>query len=197
MSVAVHAVRRAEVTAKDTAVVIGLGTIGMFVVTQLLARGVQNITVVVNKEFQRKMALELGVSVKNYQDAGEEKISGDVVFECVGRQESAVLAIKVAATSGRVVMVGNPYSDMAFPRNTYWKILRSQLSVLGTWNSSFTKEITDDWHTALDLLREKQDLVSKIITHRLPLEELETGLRIMRDKTEGYGKIMIVGRRDQ
>jgi len=69
--------------------------------------------------------------------------------------------------------------------------------VLGTWNSSFTKEITDDWHTALDLLREKQDLVSKIITHRLPLEELETGLRIMRDKTEGYGKIMIVGRRDQ
>ena len=190
LAVAVHAMRRAAVTENDSAVVIGFGTVGMLLATALSARGVRDITVVVNKDFQREKARELGVSAVSWDEAG--KVVGQVVFECVGKPETTVLAIEAAAPGGRVVMVGNPHSDMAFPRNIYWKILRSQLTVLGTWNSSFTKELTDDWHAALELLRDKQELVSRIITHCLPLDELETGLHIMWGKTEGYGKIMIV-----
>ena len=190
LAVAVHAMRRAAVTENDSAVVIGFGTIGMLLATALLAQGIRDITVILNKDFQREKARELGVSAVSWDEAG--RTAGQVVFECVGKPETAALAIEAAAPGGRVVMVGNPHSDMAFDRNTYWKILRSQLTVLGTWNSSFTKEPTDDWHAALELLRDKQELVSRIITHCLPLEELETGLHIMRDKTEGYGKILIV-----
>lgn len=190
LAVAVHAMRRAAVTESDSAVVIGFGTVGMLLATALSAQGVRDITVVVNKDFQREKARELGVSAMSGGETGQ--VAGQVVFECVGKPETAALAIEAAAPGGRVVMVGNPCSDMAFDRNTYWKILRSQLTVLGTWNSSFTKEPTDDWHAALELLRDKQELVSRIITHCLPLEKLETGLHIMRDKTEGYGKILIV-----
>ena len=190
LAVAVHAMRRATVTESDSAVVIGFGTVGMLLATALLAQGIQDITVIVNKEFQREKARELGVSAVSYDKAGQ--ISGQVVFECVGKPETAALAIEAVAPGGRVVMVGNPHSDMAFARNIYWEILRNQLTVLGTWNSSFMKEPIDDWHTALELLRDKQELISKNITHYLPLEELETGLHIMRDKTEGYGKILIV-----
>ena len=190
LSVAVHAMRRAAVTESDSAVVIGFGTVGMLLATALSAQGVRDITVVVNKDFQREKARELGVSAMSGGETGQ--VAGQVVFECVGKPETAALAIEAAAPGGRVVMVGNPCSDMAFDRNTYWKILRSQLTVLGTWNSSFAKEPTDDWHAALELLRDKQELVSRIITHCLPLEKLETGLHIMRGKTEGYGKILIV-----
>ena len=190
LAVAVHAMRRAAVTENDSAVVIGFGTVGMLLAVALSTQGVRDITVVVNKDFQRKKTQELGVAAVSWDEAG--KVVGQVVFECVGKPETAALAIEAAAPGGRVVMVGNPHSDMAFDRNTYWKILRSQLTMLGTWNSSFTKEPTDDWHVALELLRNKQKLVSRIITHCLPLEELETGLHIMRDKTEGYGKILIM-----
>ena len=61
---------------------------------------------------------------------------------------------------------------------------------MGTWNSSFTHENTDDWHYVLSRLEEKRVLPAELITHRYPLEQLEQGFGIMRDKTEDYVKIM-------
>lgn len=194
LAVAVHAVRRAGVTDGDCAVVVGFGTIGMLLTSVLMACGVKDITVVVNKESQLHKAQELGVCVQNFHEINTEKNTGRIVFECVGRPETASMALDLAAPGGCVVMVGNPHLDMFFPQNTYWKILRRQLTVLGTWNSSFTKDRLDDWHQALTLLQNNKNLVDGIITHRLPLENLETGLHIMRDKTETFGKIQIVRR---
>ena len=189
MAVAVHAVRRAKVTVNDSAVIIGFGTIGALMAIVLRSEGIRNITVVVNKESHRRRALAMGVHVENYS---ESNAVGTVVFECVGRQETVAKAIGSAAPEGRAVIVGNPHSDMQFDRNTYWKILRGQLTMIGTWNSAFTKDARDDWHQAVRLLRENGDLMESIITHCLTLEELETGLHIMRDKTESYGKIIVV-----
>ena len=169
--------------------IIGFGTIGALMAIVLRSEGIRNITVVVNKESHRRRALAMGVHVENYS---ESHAVGTVVFECVGRQETVAKAIGSAAPEGRVVTVGNPHSDMQFDRDTYWKILRGQLTMIGTWNSTFTKDERDDWHQAVRLLRENGDLMESIITHCLTLEELETGLHIMRDKTEAYGKIIVV-----
>ena len=94
---------------------------------------------------------------------------------------------------GTVLAVGNPFSDMRLSRNVYWKILRNQLTVEGTWNSSFLHSPEDDWHYVLKRLEAEKIVPSELITHRLPLSDLEHGLRIMRDKTEDYVKIMSVG----
>ena len=92
--------------------------------------------------------------------------------------------------SGKVCLVGNPFSDIEVPRDTYWKILRNQLTVTGTWNSSFTGKADDDWHYALEKLSDGRVMPQKLITQKLSLKELGDGLRIMRDKTEDYIKIM-------
>lgn len=73
----------------------------------------------------------------------------------------------------------------------YWKILRNQLTVLGTWNSSFTHSPEDDWHYVLDRLENGRIAPTRMITHRMPLEELDKGLTVMRDKKEEYGKVML------
>lgn len=190
LSVAVHAVRRANVTGDDIVAVIGLGTIGLFITAILAARGAKTLYALGNKPFQKKKAMELGAT--DYLDTREAKASADVVFECVGRPETAMLALNCAVPGGRVVMVGNPAGDMTFPRDDYWQILRKQLTVLGTWNSSYTREENDDWHEALRFLAEHGEKVTGVITHQLPLEKLETGLHIMRDKTEPYAKIVTV-----
>lgn len=188
LAVAVHASRRAKVVEGDTAVIIGFGTIGALVAIVLQSLGVKNITAVVNKKSHRNTAHAMGLNVENYS---ESNVTGTVVFECVGRQETVAKAIGAVEPEGRVVAVGNPYSDMQFERNVYWKLLRGQLTMIGTWNSSFTKDETDDWKQAVQLLRNNRGLMENIITHRLPLEHLEAGLRIMRDKTEAYGKVMV------
>ena len=79
---------------------------------------------------------------------------------------------------------------MQLEKSVYWKILRNQLTVTGTWNSSFTHAAEDDWHYVLDRLSQERIAPDKLISHRFPLEELEQGFHIMRDKLEDYVKIL-------
>ena len=122
-----------------------------------------------------------------------EKTNGagvDVFFECVGKNETLKQAVALTGAAGRIMLVGNPASDMTLEKEIYWKILRNQLTVMGTWNSSFTHSHEDDWHYVLEQLKTRRINPSEFITHRFPLEELDKGLEIMRDKKEDYGKVM-------
>jgi L-iditol 2-dehydrogenase len=201
MAVAVHAMRRIDIRFCDTVTVCGLGTIGMLLVMFLLDAGVGRILVVGNKDFQRETVLKLGIPKDCYCDSRSndvkswimEKTNGngtDVFFECVGRNETVSLAVDVAAPAGRICLVGNPYSDMTLDKAVYWKILRNQLMVTGTWNSSFTGSDEDDWHYVIKRLKDKKIEPSKLITHRYSLEDIYKGFEIMRDKSEDYIKVM-------
>ncbi|MDE6221148.1 MAG: galactitol-1-phosphate 5-dehydrogenase [Lachnospiraceae bacterium] len=203
MAVAVHAMRRVQICQDDTVVVYGLGTIGMLLVMFLVDAGIRNILAVGNKAFQKQIVRKIGLDERNYCDSREQNAAewiqkhtdgagADVVYECVGRNETFVQVVRLAAPEGRICLVGNPNADMALDRDTYWKVLRNQLVITGTWNSSFTHEPGDDWHFVLDRISRQQISPEKLITHRLPIEELEYGLQLMKNKAEDYIKIMII-----
>lgn len=201
MAVAVHAMRRVVPRKEDTVIVCGLGTIGMLLVMFLIEAGMDKLLVIGNKEFQKQTVLKLGLSEENYCDSKKadvyqwvmEKTKGngtDIFFECVGKNETVTQAVNLTAPTGKICMVGNPYSDMKLDKGTYWKILRNQLAVIGTWNSSFAQDKEDDWHYVLDRLAQKNISPSQLISHRYSLENIDQGFYIMRDKTEDYIKIM-------
>lgn len=201
MAVAVHAIRRAAPAVSEQIVVCGLGTIGMLVVMFLLEAGRNNLLVIGNKDFQKKMVVKMGISQEAYCDSRtadvrqwlKERTGGngaDVFFECVGKRETLNQAVDCAAPAGRVILVGNPGTDMGLEKAVYWKILRNQLLVTGTWNSSFTHAADDDWHYVLDRLAQKRIAPAKLITHRFGLEQLASGFRLMYEKKEEYGKVM-------
>lgn len=201
MAVAVHAMRRINPIDTDIVTVCGLGTIGLLLVMFLKEVGVENILVIGNKEFQKQTALNLGIRLDNYCDnrtcdvakwiADRTDGNGtDVFYECVGKNETFAQAVDCTGAAGKICLVGNPYSDMSLEKSIYWKILRNQLFITGTWNSSFTNSRDDDWYYVLERLESKRIEPSKLISHHLELEELEQGLHIMRDKTEDYIKVM-------
>ena len=203
MAVACHALRRVGASYQDTVAVCGLGTIGMLIVMLLLERNVKDLLVIGNKEFQKQMILKLGIKEEQFCDIRSENVDAwldkktggtgvDVFFECVGKNETFSLAIEHGAPGGKVCLVGNPYSDMLLYKQVYWKILRNQLTVTGTWNSSFTREVTDDWHMAVYLLKEKKIVPSQLISHRYKLEGLDRGFKIMGNRSEDHMKIMAV-----
>ncbi len=208
MAVAVHAMRQAGIFANDdndkTALVIGLGTIGLLLTMFLLDAGVKKVLVVGNKSVQHEAAVALGISEEDYFDAGsgEEAFSkwlsqkagsgAAYVFECVGSNDTYRQAIRAAGPKGTVVTVGNPHGDMMLKKDEYWRILRKQLRISGTWNSTFLGRAGDDWDYVIQRLKAGKIRPEKLITHRFSLEELESGFEIMRDKTETYIKIMAV-----
>lgn len=201
MAVAVHAMRRGNPSCTDTVAVCGLGTIGLLLLMFLKEAGVKRILAIGNKDKQRQFAQELGVAKEAYCDSRKEKagewllkktagLGADIFFECVGEKETVAQAVSGTAPGGRVCLIGNPASDMELEKAVYWKILRNQLTITGTWNSSFTGEAADDWHYVLERLAAGRIEPKKIITHKFPLEEIVKGFHIMRDKREEYGKII-------
>lgn len=212
-AVAANAVRTGlgeteNVSASERPVAVdGLGTIGLMAVMLLKDAGCRNIWVIGNKESQRRRAESVGIPGDHYLDGRAGNISerlkeasgGGVsaFYECVGRNECVACGIEAAAPGGRLILVGNPYSDMFFPKGTYWQILRKQLAVSGIWNSSFKRtsheqdEKPDDWHYILSKVAQGKLHPQELVSHRFGLHDLETGLHIMRDKTEDCCKVMV------
>lgn len=202
MAVAVHAMRKVNLAKGEKIVIAGLGTIGLLLLMFLLIDyDANDIFVIGNKDFQKEQAMRLGISEDNYCDSRCEDMRAWVIgktagganafFECVGKEETVTLAVDVVRPAGRIMLVGNPHSDMTFARDTYWKILRNQLTVYGTWNSSFTRGEDDDWHYVVNALKEGKVKPASLITHRFALEDINKGFEIMRDKKEDYVKIMM------
>lgn len=201
MAVAVHAMRRIKVQAEDKVAICGAGTIGLLLFLFLREAGIRDVFVFGNKDFQKQTLLKLGLPEDFYCDIRTNNtdqwlmertdgIGADVFFECVGRNETFVQALNQTAFAGRIMLIGNPFGDMNLEKPIYWKILRNQLTVAGTWNSSFTNEAADDWHYVMERLSQNKIVPEELITHRFSLDRLDKGFHIMRDKTEDYVKIM-------
>lgn len=202
MAVAVHAMRRTVWEPQKSVVVCGLGTIGLLLVMFLQEAGAQNVLVIGNKDFQKDIVQKLGIVPDNFCDVREENVDtwlqehtynqgANTFFECVGKAETLHQALDNTAPNGRVMLVGNPYSDMSLDKAAYWKILRNQLTLNGTWNSSFMHSAEDDWNYVLKRLEERRIRPSQLITHLLQFDELQYGLSVMKEKSEDYVKVML------
>lgn len=201
MAVAVHAIRRSDIREDSKVVVCGLGTIGLLIVMFLKEFGIENILVIGNKDYQKECVKKLGIDDSCYYDNRDLEAKDwifnntdgngvDIFFECIGKNESISMAVDMMAPSGEIVFVGNPYSDITFEKQVYWKILRNQLKINGSWNSSFTNEPDDDWHYVIERLKSGKISPSEFISHKYSMEGLIKGFEIMRDKSEDYVKIM-------
>lgn len=203
MAVAVHAIRRIRPSKSDKIAVCGLGTIGFCTLMFLQEMGCQDIYVAGNKDFQKGMAGKIGIKEENFCDIRCESFSEwlmdktnglgvNVFFDCVGKNNVLKQGIKSLSAEGKMILVGNPASDITMEKTLYWKVLRSQLQLIGTWNSSFTHDKMDDWNYVLECLERKSVKPEKIITHRMTFESFMRGFEIMRSKSEDYVKIMML-----
>ena len=70
-------------------------------------------------------------------DEATDGTGADACIEGTGEPEPWVECICMAKVSGRVVCIGNLLGGISLSQDDYWKILRKELTMAGTWNSSF------------------------------------------------------------
>jgi L-iditol 2-dehydrogenase len=101
-------------------------------------------------------------------------------------EESLILT----APGGRLVLMGNPDGPRTLSQDLYWRILHKQLTLIGTWNSSYGNA-DSDWSDALRAMADGRLQTDAIITHILRDTELIDGLKVIRKHTEPFCKNMI------
>ena len=198
-AVAMHACDKATITPDTHVAVIGSGTIGIIIALRAQQLGAKSVTLVGTRDKKLDFVHEMGITstVNSSKEDVPEVITArtdgrgaDVVFECVGTSDSVESSVLTAAKSGQVVVVGNPAGDMTMPRNSYWKILRNELTLTGMWNSSYNSQV-NDWKTALDFMAHGSADFSKLVTHAFDLSEHEAAFDAVRDRDTFTIKVML------
>ncbi|GAA4263309.1 zinc-dependent alcohol dehydrogenase [Dactylosporangium darangshiense] len=131
VSVAVHDVRRADVSAGDHVVVVGGGPIGTLIAI-VAQRHRAHVVLLEPDPFRRSVAAELGIeafdpTAIDVVAAVEERTAGagaDIAFEVSGSPGGVETAVDVLATRGRLVMVAiHPRPRPVNLHRVFWREL--------------------------------------------------------------------------
>ncbi|MCC8137788.1 MAG: galactitol-1-phosphate 5-dehydrogenase [Clostridiales bacterium] len=191
LSVALHAVKRAGDIQNCKVGIVGTGMIGFAAAEWAAAYGAKKVYVI-GRNSEKKKYLSSNDKIMYINKMEEIKCPEcDLVIEAVGSNSSIEMAINMVNSGGRIVLMGNPEGDIHLRQDVYWKILRKQVQIAGTWNSSYEKRARSDWSEAVQALADKRICVSNLISHCLPKSDLRTGLDIMREHKESYCKVMV------
>src|SRR5574344_846966 len=199
-SVAMHALRRSKMKIGDNIAIVGPGTIGIILCQLAKIAGAGHVFLIGRSneklDFARKMGIEdvFNSSEGNAENWIMSKTNNrgvDVALEGTGASASLELCLNIAKASGTVLAMGNPLSDITVSQKSYWKLLRKQLNVIGTWNSAYGTG-KSDWQRVMKLVEQGSLHLDNLITHRLGLSELYKGIQMMADPKVYTNKVMII-----
>lgn len=198
-AVAVHALRQAGIEIGDQVVIFGAGPIGLLLAQWACAWGADQVMLIDIDEKKIDFARQQGFKqVWNSKDGDpiawiQEITAGrgaDVAIEGAGVSQTLEQCLFAARPFGRVVAMGNPIGEMKLSQKGYWELLRKQLTLKGTWNSSYTSLPKNDWELALRGMETGKLQVLPFITHRISLDEGVKTFEMMHNRTEFYNKVM-------
>lgn len=172
LSIGAHAVRRAELRAGETVLVIGSGPIGLGVMAFAKHRGARVIAMDIQEErlaFCKRWA-RVDETVNALHGAKErlaELTDGEyptVVFDATGNARSMQDAFGFVAHGGKLVYVGLVKADISFHDPEFHK---REMTLLGSRNATI-----EDFAAVQEAVRSGSIDVERFITHRVPFTEM-------------------------
>ena len=170
----------------DRLAVFGCGGVGLSAVMAAVAIGAEPVVAVDTSDAKLEAATSFGATqVVRWQEGPEataelvREVSGggvDVAVEATGRPEAMLAAYLSARPRGAAVLVGIAREDatLSLPAVT---IPRSERRILGSIYGSSKPE--RDFPQALALYRSGRLPLDQLVSHRLPLDEVETAFELM------------------
>lgn len=199
-AVAIHALRQAGIGLGDTVAIFGAGAIGLLAAQIARGWGAGQVILADVDSAKLNFAGELGFTRtvdSKTADAAEfiRDCTGgkgaDVCLEAAGAPAAVEGCLRSAKNFGQVVLMGNPAKNMDISQKAYGEILRKQLTLKGTWNSSYNGGC-NDWNLAIHCMERGIFDLSKLITHRFGFADSAKAFELARTRREFWVKILFV-----
>jgi L-iditol 2-dehydrogenase len=192
LSIAYHAATRTQIEAGNSALVVGVGTIGLLTLQVVRALGAHPIIAADIDPIRLAIAHEHGatVTVDNSRDdalvhildATADRAGVDISFDATGISETVNLCAKATALNGRVVWIGNLARKVEFPLQ--WAVTRQQ-SFFGSCASA------GEYDKCLELISRGLVDVDLMISKIIPLAEGGEWINRLYDREAGLYKIVL------
>ena len=186
-AVALHAVKRAEIFPGASVCVVGTGAIGLLAGQWAKLRGAGRAMVKGRSKAKSQIVRQCGLEYLPDARPDEEF---DRVIEAVGSARALEESLLLIKPGGRLVLMGNPDGARTLSQDLYWRILRKQLTLTGTWNSSYGGE-DSDWAHAVTAMENGGLRTDALASRVLEQRELAEGLAAMREGVEPYCKLIL------
>lgn len=192
VAVAAHAVHVSKIQVGSSAVVVGVGMIGAFLVKLVQIAGASPIIAVDLDENKLELAKAFGAdyTFKSSDIDLQKKISdctknrgADFGFEAVGISETVNICVNSLRKGGTAVLVGNLKPEVTIPLQ---KIVTTELSLLGSC------AINGEYEMVLDLLASGKIDVDKMISAVAPLSEGADWFKRLYAREPGLNKVILV-----
>jgi threonine dehydrogenase-like Zn-dependent dehydrogenase len=181
------ALKRIDVSGRDTLAVFGQGPVGLSATVLGRAMGARIIAVDVSPE-RLKLAKEFGADeIVNSKEADPVKVihelthgeGAECTMDCTGVAEARVAAVRSAGTWGRVCFVGEGGTTTF---DISQQMLRRQLTIHASWTFSAMGQAE-----CARFVVDKKIPLKTIFTHRFKLEEADQAYRLFDTQTTGKG----------
>jgi L-iditol 2-dehydrogenase len=186
-----------DLVGKDAAV-IGQGSAGAFFTFLLKRAGAARVLVSDKSPARLAYALKLGADLAvdandaDFKSAVMQATGGrgaGMVVEAVGSRETFPLSVDLAAPGATLVWFGLPEGRGGYPFefNTFF---RKGLTAFSNFGAQGEPGLTS-FRYAVQLITDGAIDVSPLLSHMLPIEEVEAAFRIAHDRTDNALKVSI------
>lgn len=204
ITVAIHGIERVgALDCGKSAIVYGCGTIGMFTLQCLKAKGLERVYAIDIDDHKLQLAKKFGAyevlnSLKtDIPSYFQEHGLVDYAFETAGVPFLQAQILELVKKKGSVVYIGTGHGEVKLANGTFEKILRGELNVTGSWMSYSSPFPGSEWTAAAELLQAGKVQVNEIITHKFDLKDGIQAFRTLTDKTSGAIKVMYTMNRSE
>jgi len=181
-AVALHAVDMLGLKPGHTILITGAGPIGILLGQWARQAGAHKVYVSDIDARKLDFATQYGFVPYNGETV-------DAAVEGAGVTPALALCLEALKPKGTLVLMGNPSGDVAMTQKVYWHILRKQLTLRGTWNSTYN-EFRNEWRVSVDAIANGLLDVKPLITHRFALDECEKAFRMLHERKEFAHRVL-------
>jgi D-arabinitol dehydrogenase (NADP+) len=185
LSCVLHGLERLDLAVASKVLLLGAGPIGLLLLQGLRLNGAAELVVVDKNPARAALAQSLGADRSLTSLDEIERDSYDAVVDATGAVAVMGQTLDFARPGGRILLFGVPPSGQKMTVEAF-PIFRKGLTIL----SSFTS--LRNSYQALGLLKSGQVSVEGLISHRLPLEELQRGIELIERGSEPVYKVMML-----
>ncbi len=184
-----RASKTADVGNAEHILIIGAGTMGLFLLAWIRSRTQARISVISTNESKLAVAAELGADqIILDSESNEKQVSAmgqfDLIFEAVGVEQTIRQAIQSAATHSKVIIIGTLAASPGLP---LMKTVSGEITIRGSYISSM-----DDFRDALGELSTGQSLIERLNTRVVTLEKTPALFDSLTACQDGYQKGIVI-----
>ena len=199
-AIILHGIHKVNVSLSDAVMVVGAGALGYFAVQFAKLSGANPVIAVDIDEAKLDLACSVGADIcidANVENAAKPVLAAtggrgvDLAIECAGNNSGRELCLDAVRKQGTVLIYGSAHSDVAYKGHTFEKILRHEITVVGSWNFYSIPFPGREWFEIVELLKSGKLIVEPFISHSFGLDAAPDVFRKLVERSFGpYNKIV-------